>query len=656
VNGPKYGSLFGRAPNLTYIPHANFNGADSFTFKVNDGTVDSTLAGVLILVKSANDPPVAESQTLTTSEDKSGTLTLSGSDLDGDSLSFAVVDGPANGTLSGTAPNLTYTPHADFNGLDSFTFKVSDGNFDSDTATVLISVNPANDTPVANSQTVSVNENSSIAITLTGDDVDGDALSYFVLSDPLNGSLSGTGSNLTYTPQPNFTGTDSFAFEVRDGTGASEMAAVLIKVNPVEEAPTISDIALRLNGIDNPNRSGVASLMIEFGQKVWVDSTAALKIYNHTTGTPIDITQATLHDNGTAQVKWDLSEVDFPAGRYTAELAKTGVAGTVDQATLASPFTAKFHVLPGDSNGDEMVDFLDYMTLQNNFNLDVGPLGPGDYDGSGTADIEDFRLLQNNYHDTLLSLAPDFGDVPEMGTSFATTLAENGARHMLSTNLRLGTSIDGEPDGQPSPSAIGDDNASDDDGVSFGLLRADANASVKVTARVPSGAPVLNAWVDFNADGDWSDSGEQIFVDQPVINGENDLTVSVPSNAVVGSVFARFRLTNTPGYSYDGLAPDGEVEDYQLSILPALRTTAAENLGAALLVSSGSHDTPVGEQAEPDKEGTSSDDPRVVDLALLQVTSSHQTRRQLNHSPADLNEDLVDQVFDSNADLLLEDI
>jgi VCBS repeat-containing protein len=104
--------------SFSYTPDADFNGADSFTYKANDGLADSNIATVTITVNAVNDPPVAEDQPVTTDEDVPVTVTLTASDVDGDGLTFIVVTGPSNGTLSGAAPNLTYTPNADFNGAD----------------------------------------------------------------------------------------------------------------------------------------------------------------------------------------------------------------------------------------------------------------------------------------------------------------------------------------------------------------------------------------------------------------------------------------------------------------------------------------------------------------------------------------------------------
>ena len=191
---------------------------------------------------SANTAPVANPQTVATSEDTATAITLTGSDAEGDPLTFIVLSNPANGTLSGTAPNLTYTPGPNLNGSDSFTFKVNDGDLDSATATVSINVTAVNDAPVAEDQSVATSEDTPVSVTLTGSDVEGSALSFTVLSGPAHGTLSGTAPNLTYTPNANDNGTDSFTFKVNDGALDSAPATVSITVTPVNDAPIVSGI------------------------------------------------------------------------------------------------------------------------------------------------------------------------------------------------------------------------------------------------------------------------------------------------------------------------------------------------------------------------------------------------------------------------------
>ena len=170
-------------------------------------------------------------------------------------------------------------------------------------------------------------------------------------------------------------------------------------------------------------------------------------------------------------------------------------------------------------------------------------------------------------YETGIEPPQDFGDTPD--PTYPTLLASNGARHTIDGATFLGNGVDAEPDGQPDATATGDDNDGndDEDGVAFTTaLRAGAPARVDATASV---AGLLNAWIDFNADGDWADAGEQIFADELLVAGVNDLVVQIPPSANVSDpTFARFRFSTVGGLSYDGPAPDGEVEDYQLQVDP----------------------------------------------------------------------------------------
>jgi hypothetical protein len=244
VKGPSHGRLSGTGPMLKYKPEANFSGSDSFTFKVSDGSAESGAATVSITVKATNDPPMAYNDSVTTQEDDSVAITLAGGDDDGDVISYHIVEGPSHGSLKGKTPRLIYTPHKNFNGSDSFTFKTSDKKAESETAEVSITVEPVNDPPTANNSSVITEEDTPVSISLTASDPDGDSLTYVVLGGPANGNLkgmAGTSPKLSYTPKANFYGTDSFTFRVSDNRARSNVATVLITVKPVNDRPNASD-------------------------------------------------------------------------------------------------------------------------------------------------------------------------------------------------------------------------------------------------------------------------------------------------------------------------------------------------------------------------------------------------------------------------------
>jgi large repetitive protein len=237
---PAHGTLTGTGPNVTYTPAANYNGLDSFSFKANDGTVDSDIATVSMSVTPVNDAPVANPQQVITNEDTSRSFTLSGNDVDNANLNYIVISGPSHGTLTGGGTaNRIYTPTTNYNGPDSFTFRIFDGTAASNIASVSITVTPVNDAPIANPQLVATNEDTARAITLSANDVDGDALTYSIVSGPFHGTLSGTGSARTYTPVANYNGPDSFMFSVFDGTAFSNIATVSISVTPVNDNPIV---------------------------------------------------------------------------------------------------------------------------------------------------------------------------------------------------------------------------------------------------------------------------------------------------------------------------------------------------------------------------------------------------------------------------------
>ena len=149
--------------------------------------------------------------------------------------------------------------------------------------------------------------------------------------------------------------------------------------------------------------------------------------------------------------------------------------------------------------------------------------------------------------------------------NYQTLLADNGPRHTVTT-LKLGAAIDSEANGQPNGTATGDDVAGvpdDEDGVTIPTLTAGQTATVVVNS---SAAGKVNAFFDWNNDGDFGDAGE-VIAELTVAAGNNNLSVPVPLGAVTGAnLGARFRLSTAGGLTALGAAPDGEVEDYQVSV------------------------------------------------------------------------------------------
>ncbi len=177
-----------------------------------------------------NAAPVARPSAVTTPEDDGISMELPVTDPDGDALTYTVVSPPAHGTYSFFLSYLVYTPAADFHGTDSFTFKASDGVLESDVVTVSLTVTPVNDAPRAQDLSKTASVDTEVPVVLAATDAEGDALTYTVVTPPAHGTLSGTAPDLTYTPNPDFSGTDSFTFKAHDGKLDSNVATVSLSL------------------------------------------------------------------------------------------------------------------------------------------------------------------------------------------------------------------------------------------------------------------------------------------------------------------------------------------------------------------------------------------------------------------------------------------
>ncbi|MFM8879516.1 MAG: Ig-like domain-containing protein [Verrucomicrobiota bacterium] len=241
---PSKGKLVGFPPNLTYLPNLNAFGSDVFTFKANDGTVDSLPATVSITLAGVNDPPVAQGGQVSLSEDSPTALTLLASDPDEDLLVYTVVGAPQRGVLSGTAPNLVYTPNSDVSGPDQIVFKVSDGRTESAPATINITIRPVNDPPViAVIPVQSVPEETQMILDLSASDVDlpAQSISFSLVDGPTGMAVSPTG-RITWTPAED-QGPSTYSVTVRasDGVG-SGVRTFQVRVSEVNAAPVIPAI------------------------------------------------------------------------------------------------------------------------------------------------------------------------------------------------------------------------------------------------------------------------------------------------------------------------------------------------------------------------------------------------------------------------------
>ncbi|HIF9110014.1 TPA: retention module-containing protein, partial [Photobacterium damselae] len=228
-----------------YVPNPDFNGEDSFTVVVDDGNGGTDTITVTVNVTPVNDAPVGENVTTETQEETAVTGQLTATDVDGDNLTFKPGTNPENGSVTINADgSWEFVPNPDFNGEDSFTVVVDDGNGGTDTITVTVNVTPANDAPVGEDVTAETQEETAVTGQLTATDVDGDNLTFKPGSDPTNGSVTvNPDGSWEYVPNPDFNGEDSFTVVVDDGNGGSDTITVTVNVTPVNDAPVGENVS-----------------------------------------------------------------------------------------------------------------------------------------------------------------------------------------------------------------------------------------------------------------------------------------------------------------------------------------------------------------------------------------------------------------------------
>ncbi|MCV0400970.1 MAG: tandem-95 repeat protein [Nitrosopumilus sp.] len=224
---------------FTYQPNENFSSTDSFTYALNNGTHNSNNATVTITVNPINDAPVALDDLAETQQNVPIRIHVleNDSDVEDDSLNIILEVDPSitmgNATLDGS--DVLFTPQANFVGKTSFSYRASDGDKTSNLANVTITINPINDTPNAIDDTATTPENTPVIILVLDNDIDDDSLTIDSITQGTNGTVTTNGTIITYTPDTNFNGTDSFTYTISDGVISSNFATVTVNVTAVND-------------------------------------------------------------------------------------------------------------------------------------------------------------------------------------------------------------------------------------------------------------------------------------------------------------------------------------------------------------------------------------------------------------------------------------
>ncbi len=276
IDGGSYGTVSGTsfsAPitsaviNLIFSSNPTLSAADAYNIlattavdlgdlgwdeKFGHGRIDA-YAAVLAASNTSESSPFADAQSISTVEDTPKVIALTASDPEDAPLTYSIVSGPSNGSLSGTVPNLTYTPNQDYVGSDSFTFKANNGTYDSNIATISITITPVNDAPVAAADSDNTFEDTAVTVNVLANDidVDGDTLTVTNVTNASNGSVViNPDDTVTYTPNSDFVGGDYFTYTMSDGNGENDTAIVSITVNPTSKVH-VGDLDITKSGKNN---------------------------------------------------------------------------------------------------------------------------------------------------------------------------------------------------------------------------------------------------------------------------------------------------------------------------------------------------------------------------------------------------------------------
>ncbi len=322
---------------------------------------------------------------------------------------------------------------------------------------------------------------------------------------------------------------------------------------------------------DNDNVFGIGNVVMDFNDNDTQFKTAgtvanAIASVNFATLNPADLGNGRVHLGGTEDVKIQTQSSSITVlgepgltsegtGQLvpityvpSPEIDRNDVALLMESAIQSSPLNGVFSfVTEGDEVaviGAEEVLGIDALVIE------------GVQDNAG-------NKLQTNQDEAPFSVrfvidlpAPlDFGDTPD--PTYPTLLNENGARHVVVSNVFLGQGVDSELDAKASPDASGD---LFDDGVEFlGPIAPGGSVPVQVLA---STAGFVDAWIDYNGSGTFENDSDRVLESVSVDRGLNTLLLTVPRDAVIGNTFARFRFSTGGGLSPIGRADNGEVEDY----------------------------------------------------------------------------------------------
>ncbi len=232
---------------VTYTPDPDFNGTDTITYTIDDGNGGTDTATITVVVAPVNDAPIAAPDTADTDEDTPVTIPVlaNDSDVDGDPLTVTDATSPDGTVTINPDGTITFEPDPNFNGPATITYTIDDGMGGTATSTVTVNVAPVNDPPVAEDDTATTDEDTSVTVPVLANDsdADGDPLTITEATAPNGTVVINPDGTVTYTPDENFNGTDVITYTISDGNGGFDTATLTVTVDPVNDVPVAQDDA-----------------------------------------------------------------------------------------------------------------------------------------------------------------------------------------------------------------------------------------------------------------------------------------------------------------------------------------------------------------------------------------------------------------------------
>ena len=227
---------------VVYIPNFNYNGEDVFRYEASDKSELNQddkypQAEVKIMVTNINNKPIVEvSEKKIIANGGAGGLDLTSwsSDLDRDVLNYIVVQQTAHGTVTIVNGQVEFNANPGYNGEDQFTYKINDGEGSSREVLVKVFITNNNQRPTTTGALITTTTDIAKTFTLPGNDADGDALTYSIVTTPTNGVVTISGNQATYTPNASYGGSDSFAFKANDGSTDSNTSIIALTIDYID--------------------------------------------------------------------------------------------------------------------------------------------------------------------------------------------------------------------------------------------------------------------------------------------------------------------------------------------------------------------------------------------------------------------------------------